>query len=185
MNSVRDEEKGWQTTGQDGRHSWGINPKACCVASVCFVSMVGPSALAGKSVSLPAAPSALGSGGMGSLQPSSCSFFSPMSLHGMNGWQALLLHSAVCAGSTLLAWLWAVLCLLQLLPHCYLVPCYPPATQAEENISTSCGITMPKPMRPYSNPSAPPPHQPFHRSSPCFLVVNDLVQTEAGAWLQG
>lgn len=82
MNSVKDEEKGSQITGQDGRHSWGLlNSKACSVASVCFISTVGPSSLAGKSVSLPVAFSALGSWGNGVFYNQAVAHSSPQCLY--------------------------------------------------------------------------------------------------------
>lgn len=50
MGSVRDEGKGSQITGQDGRHSCGLGSKEYCVAMALFASTTGPSVLAGNTV---------------------------------------------------------------------------------------------------------------------------------------
>lgn len=50
MDSVRDEEKGSQITGQDGRHSRGLGSKAYYVALSLYASTMGPGVWAGNTV---------------------------------------------------------------------------------------------------------------------------------------
>lgn len=126
VDSVRDEEKGSQITGQDGRHSCGPGSKACCVALALFASTMGPHILLAivRAKTIPTVsdlllqhPQPRGIVGMRALHGSGCSFFSPVSLHGRK--QLASPDSAHCCMHQLYSPCptLAIFYLLQHLPH--------------------------------------------------------------------